>query len=68
MESPGCRPKRRACSCEWAAPDDAPSVLFNDFDGARLVTEHLLGHRYEDIPYAAGEVLASVARRNAGGA
>ncbi len=42
---------------QWAVPDIAsPSVTFNDFQGAKLVVEHLLGHGYEDIVCVAGEI------------
>lgn len=52
---------------QWAAPDDSPSVVFDDFDGARLVTEHLLGHGYEDILCVAGEFAAGPAEGREGG-
>ncbi|WP_370937750.1 LacI family DNA-binding transcriptional regulator [Amycolatopsis sp. cg13] len=53
---------------QWAAPDDSsPSVVFNDFDGARLVTEHLLGHGYEDIFCVAGEIAVGPAEGREGG-
>ncbi|WP_231334366.1 LacI family DNA-binding transcriptional regulator [Actinomadura graeca] len=53
---------------QWAAPDAAsPSVTFNDFQGARLVVEHLLRHGYEDIVCVAGELEGGPAAGREGG-
>ncbi|WP_242903322.1 LacI family DNA-binding transcriptional regulator [Actinomadura terrae] len=53
---------------QWAAPDTtSPSVTFNDFQGARLVVEHLLRHGYEDIFCVAGELDAGPAVGREGG-
>ncbi|TDD71862.1 LacI family DNA-binding transcriptional regulator [Actinomadura rubrisoli] len=53
---------------QWAAPDAAsPSVTFNDFQGAKLVVEHLIWHGYEDILCVAGELEAGPAVGREGG-
>ncbi|RFS83471.1 LacI family transcriptional regulator [Actinomadura spongiicola] len=53
---------------QWAAPDTtSPSVLFNDFEGARLAVEHLLRHGYDDIHCVAGEIEAGPAVGREGG-
>ena len=53
---------------QWAAPDaTSPSVTFNDFQGARLVVEHLLEHGYRDVVCLAGEIEAGPAVGREGG-
>ncbi|RKT55780.1 LacI family DNA-binding transcriptional regulator [Saccharothrix australiensis] len=53
---------------QWAAPDPtSPSVTFDDFGGARLVVEHLIGHGYGDIACVAGEIEAGPAIGREGG-
>lgn len=53
---------------QWAAPDAAsPSVTFNDFEGAKLVVEHLLWHGYEDIVCVAGQLEVGPAVGREGG-
>ncbi|GAA4224068.1 LacI family DNA-binding transcriptional regulator [Actinomadura meridiana] len=53
---------------QWAGPDStSPSVVFNDFQGARLAVEHLLWHGYEDIFCVAGELEEGPAEGREGG-
>ncbi|ONI77873.1 hypothetical protein ALI144C_31155 [Actinosynnema sp. ALI-1.44] len=53
---------------QWAAPGSAsPSVVFNDFDGAKLVVEHLLWHGHRDIVCVAGEIAVGPAHGREGG-
>ncbi|TCO54233.1 LacI family transcriptional regulator [Actinocrispum wychmicini] len=53
---------------QWAVPgSSSPSVTFNDFHGAKLATEHLLWHGYEDIFCVAGELAVGPAEGREGG-
>ncbi|MEU3624939.1 hypothetical protein BS329_36870 [Amycolatopsis coloradensis] len=53
---------------QWAVPGAAsPSVVFNDFDGAKLVVEHLLQHGHRDIVCVAGEIAVGPAHGREGG-
>ncbi|WP_433260702.1 LacI family DNA-binding transcriptional regulator [Actinosynnema sp. CS-041913] len=53
---------------QWAAPDTtSPSVTFNDFQGAKLVVEHLLRHGYQDIFCVAGAIEEGPAQGREGG-
>ncbi len=53
---------------QWApSGSTSPSVVFNDFDGAKLVVEHLLRHGHQDIVCVAGEIAVGPALGREGG-
>ncbi|WP_343617033.1 LacI family DNA-binding transcriptional regulator [Novosphingobium sp.] len=46
---------------------DTPAVLVDDFAGARLMTEHLIGLGHRDIAFLRGDPMHSTARRREAG-